>query len=395
MDTLAWIRAVGPTGLIDIALMAALIYTALSWTRKTRASSALVGIVILAVGYLAARQFGLVLVSTVFEQFFAIILIALIVIFQGELRTVFEQIAALGVRGVRGRGRRPPGPDTLSSLLARTAFELARARVGALVVIPGEQPIDPHVSDGIPLDGQISVPLIKSIFDHHSPGHDGALVIQGDRIARFAVHLPLSSNVEARGDGGTRHAAALGLTERTDALCIVVSEERGAVSIAHHGELLPMEREATLFDALEERLLRAPRPPRPRAARVRGWTRNWRTKLASLGVAVAMWIVLVQGSTSVYRTFSAPVRVAGATSGDTVVTPDEVRVTLRGPLRAFWMMRGSSLIVRLEVDPLSGATEVPVTPDALSRPKDVAVERIDPGSVRVAPAVPTPHADRD
>ena len=178
MSALDLIYTVGVSGVVDISLMAVLVYTALAWTRKTRASSALTGIVLLGLLYLVARQFGLILVATVFERFFAILLIALIVMFQRELRTVFEQIAAFGFRRVRRRGWVARGPDTLTALLARIAFDLANSRVGALIVIPGEQPIDPHTSEGIALDGRISGPLIKSIFDHHSPGHDGALVLQ-------------------------------------------------------------------------------------------------------------------------------------------------------------------------------------------------------------------------
>ena len=385
MDISDLIRAVGAPGLVDIALMAALLYTALSWTRKTRASSALTGIVLLGVLYLVARQFGLVLTATIFEQFFAILLIALIVIFQGELRTVFEQIAALGFRRVRRRGAAKRGPDSLPALLARTAFEMAGSRVGALILIPGEQPLDPYTSEGVALDGQISGPLIRSVFDHHSPGHDGALVLHGDRVSRFGVHLPLSSDVEARGEGGTRHAAALGITEQTDATCIVVSEERGLVSLARHGELVVHESEATLFDALVELAPRTKPAPRRRTQWSSSLTHNWRAKLAAVAVAVAMWIVLVYGASSSYRTLHVPVEIADSDNPQLQLTPvpSEVQVTLRGPLRSFWMMRESALLARLSVDESLRASSFLVTPDALNVPKELVIEQIEPQLVRI------------
>lgn len=396
MNVADLVRTIGAPGLVDIALMAALLYTALSWTRKTRASSALTGIVLLGVLYLVARQFGLVLTATIFEQFFAILLIALIVIFQGELRTVFEQVAALGLRRVRRRGVVQRGPDGLSALLARTVFDMARSREGALIVVPGDQPIDPYTSDGIVLDGQISGPLIRSLFDHHSPGHDGALVIHGDRIARFGVHLPLSSNVEARGEGGTRHAAALGITEQTDATCVVVSEERGLVSLARHGELAVLEEEARLFDELEKLAPRRTPTPGRRVQWTSSLLRNWRAKVAAVGVAIAMWIVLVHGAASTYRTLTIPVEVdaAGNPQSQLAAVPAEVRVTLRGPLRSFWMMRESVLLARLSVDGSVQASSFLVTPDALNVPKELVIEQIEPQLVRIE-AVERPATESD
>src|SRR5262249_56151173 len=113
----------------------------------------------------------------------------------------------------------------------------AAAGLGALFVLPRPEPIEGHVGGAIPLGGRISEPLLLSIFDASSPGHDGAVILRGSQLERFAVHLPLSVNRAALGAGGTRHAAALGLSERCDATCIVVSEERGTVSVARDGAI--------------------------------------------------------------------------------------------------------------------------------------------------------------
>ena len=118
-------------------------------------------------------------------------------------------------------------------------------------MLPQREPIESHVEGGIALDGRLSEPLLLSLFDPSSPGHDGAVILRGAQIERFAVHLPLSVNRAALGPGGTRHAAALGLSERCDAICIVVSEERGTVSVARDGLLRVLARPQDL--ALELR----------------------------------------------------------------------------------------------------------------------------------------------
>ena len=152
------------------------------------------------------------------------------------LRRLFEQIAVLGLRRRPARTR-TDGIATLAGALLR----LARAHIGALVVVPGREPVERHLLGGIALDAAISEELLLSIFDPRSPGHDGAVLVQGDRLGRFAVLLPISEDHPHLGPGGTRHAAARGLAERCDALCVVVSEERGTVAVASAGELQVLE----------------------------------------------------------------------------------------------------------------------------------------------------------
>jgi DNA integrity scanning protein DisA with diadenylate cyclase activity len=125
--------------------------------------------------------------------------------------------------------------------------------MGALIVIPGRESIERHTEGGIEIDARLSEPLLLSLFDPNSPGHDGAVVIQGSRISAFAVHLPLSTVPAGR---GTRHAAALGLAERCDALCVVVSEERGTISLAREGAIRPIANEAQLAGDLPQLSLR-------------------------------------------------------------------------------------------------------------------------------------------
>jgi uncharacterized protein (TIGR00159 family) len=241
IETLLSIRL---SELVDLAAAWIMVWAGISWLRTTPARLALAGLGILVAVYLLARQLDLVLTTWILQSFTAVAVLVAVVVFQQDLRRLFEQIAALGF----GRRLLPAGSDAVDTLV-RAIASLAERRHGALIVIPGREPVEGHVAGGLPLDAQITEPLLLSIFDPHSPGHDGALVVAGDRATRFAVHLPLSTDRAQLGQRGTRHAAALGLAEQTDALCIAVSEERGTVSVAEAGRLrtLPAPSEIAPF----------------------------------------------------------------------------------------------------------------------------------------------------
>ena len=210
--------------LLDIAIIALMIYTLLIWFKERASRFVLMGISLLALIYIAARFFQLYLTTIVLQGFFAILLFVLVVIFQEDLRRLFERIAIWGRIGKKGPD--PAARHDIVEIIAHTVANLARARIGALIVIQGEEPLDRHIQGGTLLEGIVSQPLLESIFDPHSVGHDGAVIIDDRCVVRFGCHLPLSDNASQLYGVGLRHTAALGLSERSDALCIVVSEER-------------------------------------------------------------------------------------------------------------------------------------------------------------------------
>src|SRR5512143_2197336 len=211
---------------LDIALVTTFVYSAIALLRHTQARLVAGGIVVLMTLFIIAQALDLRLTTWLLQGFFAVFLIILVVIFQEELRQLFERLALWGLR----RGT-PAAPSFgTADVLAGTLADLARSRTGALVVLVGAQPVERHLHGGLELGGHLSEPLLKSIFDTSSPGHDGAVVVKKDSIVRFAAQLPLSTDFKQLRGTGTRHSAALGLAERTDALCIVVSEERGTIS---------------------------------------------------------------------------------------------------------------------------------------------------------------------
>ncbi|HEX9780875.1 MAG TPA: diadenylate cyclase [bacterium] len=378
------VREIGLSGVIDIAFMALLIYVVLVWFKRTRAAFVLTGIVITGAIYLLARQFNLILTASLLQGFFAVILVAIIVIFQEELRHFFEQIAVFSLQNPkRWSSIRLPRREV--EVLVRTLTDLAREHTGALVVIRGHDPIVRHLEGGVDLNGELSEPLLKSIFDSHSIGHDGAAVIERNQLVQFSCHLPLSKNFQKLQHRGTRHAAALGLSELTDALCLVVSEERGTITAFRHGELSQMQDSESLSRLLEDyyREITPARDPRPWQGLLR---RNYREKGVALLISMTLWFVLVQESKWVQRSFTVPVESASIPNGLTLeqVRPPKVSVTLSGPRRAFYLLHPERirLVVRV-ANRHEGTARIPLTGANVTFPKQLTLEALDPSEVSV------------
>jgi len=313
--------------LIDIAVVGLLLWGAIAWARRVHAILALVGLSFLGLFYVAALQLELQLTAWFFQGFFAVLVIFLVVVFQDDLRRLFERIAVLGLR----RRRALPDPNR-TAILVRSVQELAQRRWGALVVLPGRDPIERHVQGGIELDAEPSEELLLSLFDASSPGHDGAVLWQNDRIVRFAAHLPLSENREELGPGGTRHAAALGLAERCDALCLVVSEERGSIGVAAAGSLRILSDPSQLRAAIDEHLPGQSIRPRLHA---RLLLRRVLEAGLAFAMALAAWLVLVPGAAKEQATLKIPVIVDHLPAEFEIVTltPDSVSIEVSGPRR--------------------------------------------------------------
>lgn len=368
---------IGVRETIDLLVVTGLSWLAIRYVRRTRASFAALGLLVLGAIYLTARFFELTLTAAIFQGFFAVLVLVLVVVFQSDLRRIFEQLGA-GASGLR-RVRANPGNEL--EILARTAIRLASHRIGALVVLPGREPVDPHIEGGIELGGRVSEPLLLSLFDTHSPGHDGAVVLSGSRVQRFAAHLPLSSDRAQLGPGGTRHAAALGLAECCDALCVVVSEERGTVSVARDGSLRVLARPEDLLAEL--RAFREPAMVRKPFWRDRA---TWLEGLAAAGLALGLWALLVPGATRVVVTVPARVAVENLPQAYELesVDPDHVEVTLSGRRRDL-LLAPNDMVVRVDALLVElGRRTFELDPNHVKRPAGVEVEGIEPGRVKIS-----------
>jgi uncharacterized protein (TIGR00159 family) len=376
----------GILNLVDVAVVAALLWLAIRLMRRTRARAALAGLALLGGIYVLAEWLGLDLTAALFRGFFAVVVLLLVVIFQEDLRRYFEQLGAMLSRSGREAARTSDGG---AEVLVRTASRMASQRTGALLVVPGREPLDRHLEGGIPLGGKLSEPLLLSLFDASSPGHDGAVVVRDGRVERFAAHLPLSADHAQLGSGGTRHAAGLGLAERCDALCIIVSEERGSISVARDGQLRVLSRPEDLLTELMAH----------RAPLARDGGSGWRNSrwlepaLAALGAAV-LWMLIVPGSTVVTTTLVAPVVAENLSSDLRIeqIDPPSVEVSLTGRRRDLLFLSPDGVSVRVDVFLAKlGRRTFQLDPDRVKRPRGADVASLEPDRVRIAVVAVAPE----
>jgi hypothetical protein len=224
-------------------------------------------------------------------------------------------------------------------MLVNTTFDLARDKVGALIVLTGKDIITRHLYGGININGALSEPLLKSIFDTHSDGHDGGVIIKNGMVLQFACRLPLSKDTEQLREKGTRHAAALGLSELTDALCIVVSETTGDVSVTRHGQIHKVNDKETLVKLLES-FQQETAPAQQTSSIKTFFVRNLKVKVVAVLISVLLWFVLIHESVVVYKTFYVPVQYAGLAKGLEVkeIEPQKVKVVLSAARRDFYFV---------------------------------------------------------
>jgi uncharacterized protein (TIGR00159 family) len=368
---------------LDILIVAALVYALVAWMRRSSGALVALGLGLVGALYFGARLLDLELTTRVFQSLAAVSLVVLVVVFQEELRQAFEELAAWALRR---RGEARPRLDTREILVA-SIFGLAREKIGALIVIPGSQLLDRHFTRGVELDGRLSAELIQSLFDPHSDGHDGAIIVENRRVTRFGVHLPLTRNTRELGSGGTRHSAALGLTERTDALCIVVSEERGAVSVAQSGRL----REIPSPEVLGRLLDRFYKDRHPLARRRHPIARAFRENIGGKGAAVViatlLWMLAVPGSRQVEMEIRVPVRVKGLPASLTLegVDPAEVAARFKGTRRDLFFLGGSDVRVEIDASLASlGRRTFALSPGNVSHPEGLTLRSLSSEKVQLS-----------
>ena len=281
---------IGWKALVDIVLIAAGLFFLYHTLLRSGTWRIVAGIILAGFLFLIANLLDLKGLEWIFGNFSQVAVIALVVIFQPELRKIFERAASV---------RRFKIGDTgveLPHMIVDSLVKMAAQRRGAIVVFPGKEPIQEWLSGGFKLDARPSIPLIMSIFDPNSPGHDGALIVEKGKFTRFGVRLPVSLSSKLPEELGTRHHAAMGLTEKSDALAIVVSEERGKITIFDNGKFRPVDDPEKLVKAILSQWKHASSYP---FELPEGRTRRlvFSKMLVSLTLAVFFWsaLMIVQG----------------------------------------------------------------------------------------------------
>lgn len=243
---LPWVKASGIeiriTDVIEIIIISFLVYSVLVWIKKTRAWTLLKGILVLAVCVAMIYLFKMDTLTFLIEKGLSLVFIAAIIIFQPELRRALEHLGEkefissfLPSGGSKDVIQRCS--DRTVTEIIRATLEMAKAKTGALMVLEQNETLEEYERTGINIDAVVSSQLLINIFEHNTPLHDGAVIIKGDKIISATCYLPLSDNHRLGKELGTRHRAAVGISEVTDSLTVIVSEETGKISIARKGVL--------------------------------------------------------------------------------------------------------------------------------------------------------------
>ncbi|MEE2993095.1 MAG: diadenylate cyclase CdaA [Gemmatimonadota bacterium] len=373
----------------DILIVAILIYSLYVWVRGTRAFQILVGLGGLGLLYGISSWSGLFLTSWLLQYLLGIILLLAIVIFQPEIRQLLEKVSPLAIIRLKGG----PVPRANLAEIAEASFFMADQRIGGLLVVPRATPISDAIQDGIQLDSLVTQEMLVSIFQKSSPMHDGAVIIEKNRMTKAGCYLPLSTREGLPPKYGTRHRAALGISEHRDTLCVVISEERGVVSLTRSGEIETMTGEDQLRQNLESALLpqiRAKSSIKESVVQAITSRLNYRelmqknlvAKFMALGLSFLLWFVLVgqQWSeislTAVLEYQNMPANM------DIVSNPvNEIQVRVRGPRGSISILTPDQVRVMIDLNNVvPGSQTIDLTEDNLRLPFGVETTFIEPRS---------------
>lgn len=243
--------------IIEIIILSFLMYQVLLWVKNTRAWMLVKGIVVIVLFSLVAYIFQMNTILWLVTKTINVGIIAVVIIFQPELRKALEQLGRKNFLGKvfntdAAKGNTERFSDKTINELIRGVYQMARVKTGALIVMEREVSLGEYERTGIAVDGIVTAQLLINIFEHNTPLHDGAILVRGNRIVSATCYLPLSDNMGLSKELGTRHRAAVGISEVGDSFTIVVSEETGNVSVAMDGELIRNVDEETLRELLVE-----------------------------------------------------------------------------------------------------------------------------------------------
>ena len=243
--------------IIEIILIAFFVYQFMVWIKFTRAYTLLKGLLVIGAFLVLAYIFKMNTILWIFSNLASTLIVGVIVIFQPELRKVLEQLGQKRIMASlipfdAGKEVKERFTDKTISELVKACFDMGEVKTGALIVIEQNELLTDYIRTGINLDAILTSQLLINIFEHNTPLHDGAVIVRENRIVAATCYLPLSDNMELSKQLGTRHRAGVGISEQTDSVTIIVSEETGQVSVAQNGRLLRNISSSQLREVLEK-----------------------------------------------------------------------------------------------------------------------------------------------
>ncbi len=242
---------------VDIICLAIVLYIAYRFVKERRAGKLVLGILFLVVFLLVCQLLSLKAMRFILTSIFEVGIVLIVIVFQPELRAALEKMGDNSIKGVKSIGERKNNTQTLAMIdeVSNAIFDLAKSKTGAIIVFERNTKLGDLILTGTVINAQVSTFLIKNIFFNKAPLHDGAVIVRDNRLYSAGCLLPLSVNPDIIKDLGTRHRAAIGVSENSDCVAVVVSEETGIVSIAHEGHIYRNFTRATMKKRLEEFLI--------------------------------------------------------------------------------------------------------------------------------------------
>ncbi|MBW1980829.1 MAG: DNA integrity scanning protein DisA nucleotide-binding domain protein, partial [Deltaproteobacteria bacterium] len=349
--------------------------------KGTTALQITLGLVSLWIFHAIAQAIGLVLTSWFFQGLGTVAVLVIVVVFRNEIRDILIQTSP--VRFFLGRPQETRSIDVAS--IAETAFRLAGSRTGALIVIQNRDRLASHLREGIHLDGRYDPQIIESIFNKHSPVHDGAIVVRGNRIVRVATYLPLTQREGLPSRFGTRHRAAIGLSELTDAVVLVVSEERGQVSVVHRGKVELTRDPLQLKEELDQLLLGIIKEVVPRSR-----TKIWLTQTAGFVLTFflvsTVWGIYSGKQLSSLITVTTPIDFRNLPENLELkkASTDKVEVQITGRRRLVSALKPNQVSAFVDLRNISnGVHTVVLDSDNIELPLGLRVVRVTPSRVKL------------
>lgn len=360
--------------------MSFLVYQLYRWFKNTKAFQIVIGLGFLVILYFVTKNLDLYMTSWILQELGTVLFILIIVIFQTEIRQALYRFSPL--RNLFGRQENGLHLDLME--LSSTVFALAGEKTGALIAFQRKEPLDEYLMHGVPLDGLVSAQLLASIFSEGTPLHDGAVVIRDGRIAQASCHLPLSVNSDLPQYYGTRHRAALGLSERSDAVVIVISEERGEVTLVHSGEMEKIDTPEHLSEMLQHILA----PPDQEVIRVSLREKifsNFRPKLITVLMVIISWFIITAKQGGIL-TVSVPIKFHNLPANLVLVksSPEEVEVQVKVISRLIPSPKQLDIVADVDLAKIRGGlNHLAVKNEDIQLPLGVVVSGINPSVVKV------------
>jgi len=366
----------------DILFLTFVTYQLYVWFRETRALRVLIGLLVLGAIYSLAKMWGFFLTTRVFQILWQVLLILLLILFQSEIRQVLEKVSPL--RYLRSRKRNFHGAFIKD--LVKTVFELAEEKTGALIVLVRNDNPEEFIHSGRTIMALPEPSLIKTIFNRNAPAHDGAVILAQDCITQMGCVLPLSEKKGIPEHYGTRHRAALGISEKTDSVCLVVSEERSEVSTVADGKIRTWEKPELLTEKLKDWLGITDSPPVTAKEFLKeAFVKNWGAKLGALAMVSIAWLILASQQ-EVKISMTTPVKHVNIPS-ELVLgehSAQSVNLTLSGSRSNIKALKDQGVRVYVDLKNLSSGThQIRLSAKNIDLPLGVSINNVTPKNILV------------